>query len=353
MNILNITKLASFGIVIFISACVSIPPGNNQQSTVKDPGMIEGIKQKLSLVLEGTLTECAAKADQACIEKRLSEGTPIDQPDETGATALMLAAARSQDSISIFLLSKGAKAAQTNKRNQTPLHFSANSNSGSLVAAFAKAGANTNALDDAGQTPMMYAAARDSKDAAEILFKYGAKLDIKDKAGKSAEDIANNSGKRDMALLIRANFNKARYEKIRDQALKEERLVREKEEKIKVAQAAKEKRELAEKRKAAGICADPEFEYVKSRCGVMTTDNFRCIMNEKGIYANKCNKNPVQKQKFKSRSECLQGLGTDGAVRCFTEFPEKKVPLKYRNRSECLQALGTDGAVRCFQEFPG
>ncbi len=61
---------------------------------------------------------------------------------------------------------------------------------------------------------------------------------------------------------------------------------------------------------------------------------------------------PKTQHKFKSREECLNKLGTEGAMKCFQQFPEKKRALKFKNRSECMQRLGTDGAIQCMNQYP-
>ena len=103
------------------------------------------------------------------MEKSLEHGTAIETKNETGSTALIIAAYSRQDEAVEYLCKKGA---------------------------------DVNAQNDNGVTALIHAAYYNIYDVAEILVKYGADKTIKDRYGNTALDYAKQNENTRMISLL-------------------------------------------------------------------------------------------------------------------------------------------------------
>ena len=129
----------------------------------------------LAAVLFFSMILCTANADAAISDKdffnlcsygsakdvgeALKAGADVNAKDQTGATALMYAAADNNNPETIaLLLENGADVNYKDDEGITALMSAASGNNPETVALLLKNGAILNAADDAGMTALMYAA---------------------------------------------------------------------------------------------------------------------------------------------------------------------------------------------------
>lgn len=85
-------------------------------------------------------------------------------------------------------------------------------------------GSDVNAVDDQGLTPLMFAAMHGEREALTYLLDRGARDDLVDHRGRTAAEIADECGRREIAILLsgREQTRRAAAEKQAQEALEAE-----------------------------------------------------------------------------------------------------------------------------------
>lgn len=141
------------------------------------------------------------------VQAALRSGSPVDQRDDDGRTALFHAVIDGLDAIAQTLLSAGAEVNATDYLGMTPLHYAAQEKRAGIARMLVAAGANPNASDANGNTPVHRAVfAFDAPgDAASVilhaLVARGADFSVRNSAGVSPEGLARTRGL-DLATLL-------------------------------------------------------------------------------------------------------------------------------------------------------
>ncbi len=140
--------------------------------------------------------EAAFNGETRRVVEALKNGMPVDQTEENGSTALMLAAFNGHVETMQALLDAGAEIDLRDTGNgRTALMFASSGPFPSAVRLLLEKGADVNAVDRIEIfTPLMFAAAEGLSPIVDLLLEYGADPNIQDKDGDTAESFARNRG---------------------------------------------------------------------------------------------------------------------------------------------------------------
>ena len=162
---------------------------------------IRALAQQQPRYRRGWEATAALDADNPPIPPRLSQQSP------RGNTGLMEAARRNDPSLVDALLGQGEDVNARDESGVTALHIAAGKfwNDGVILSKLIAAGADVNAQDDHGATPLMYASGKGEVLAVKLLVEAGADGSIRAEDGKTArERIPSSENEELLALLRRA-----------------------------------------------------------------------------------------------------------------------------------------------------
>lgn len=128
-----------------------------------------------------------------------------DAANPLGETALMLACLRGQQAMAERLLKRGAS---VNREGWTPLHYAASGEDPNIVAWLLDRGAKVDAAAANGNTPLMMAAQYGASASVEVLLAKGADVNRMNQANLSASDMAEQSGRDSLAVMLRRRMNR-------------------------------------------------------------------------------------------------------------------------------------------------
>lgn len=116
----------------------------------------------------------------------LEEGpnVKVNEKNNTGDSALHLAAERVDQAVAEILLAQGAMVDVKNDRGRTPLHWAANGGHQGIVELLLRGGAKLNEKTNAGETPLHFAAREGRQDVVETLVRAGAELQERTNCGE-------------------------------------------------------------------------------------------------------------------------------------------------------------------------
>ena len=155
------------------------------------------------------LTCMAAQGRTQLIKGLLDRGTPVNQPDALGASALHWAALNDRPEMVKYLLSRRADVNARNRALGTPLHWAAKSKNRVTTDLLLSHGADANAVNNVGWTPLMLAAATGNAGAARALLDRKAGVRAKGSQGETAWSLAMQHGHHDIARMIWTADNSA------------------------------------------------------------------------------------------------------------------------------------------------
>uniref|UniRef100_A0A8D1V860 Chromo domain-containing protein n=1 Tax=Sus scrofa TaxID=9823 RepID=A0A8D1V860_PIG len=145
----------------------------------------------------------AAEGDQ----EALDSVCPADEnPDASGMTLVMLAAAGGQDDLLRLLLRKGAKVNGRQKNGTTALIHAAEKNFLTTVAILLEAGAFVNVQQSNGETALMKACKRGNSDIVRLVIERGADCNVLSKHQNSALHFAKQSNNVLVYDLLRSHL---------------------------------------------------------------------------------------------------------------------------------------------------
>ncbi|KAF4627646.1 hypothetical protein G7Y89_g10507 [Cudoniella acicularis] len=114
---------------------------------------------------------------------QIKHGSPINDEDDQGNTALHLASSLGSDAKVIILLNHGAPANTTNKIGNTSLHKAAQMGRSAVCKMLLEKDADVGAKNQEGETPLHVAAFYGQVDAVKLLLSFMADVKVKDKKG--------------------------------------------------------------------------------------------------------------------------------------------------------------------------
>ena len=127
----------------------------------------------------------------------------VNRINPDGQAPLFIAAGNGSLPMLEALLARGGKVTQENLDGRTPLHWAAWNNQPQAVEFLLAHGADARQIDHAGTTALMQAAQHNSLDAARMLLLHGADKYQANRQGKTASMIAEDSGFKEMAALLK------------------------------------------------------------------------------------------------------------------------------------------------------
>ena len=131
------------------------------------------------------------------------DGARVDEVDENGRTALMLAAFNGHAEVVRFLLEQGAQLDVVDGAGRTALMYAASGPNASTVKLLLEKGAGVNLKDsDEGFTPLMFAAAEGQTEVVALLLEHDADISIRDVDGDDAATFARQKGHQVVVELI-------------------------------------------------------------------------------------------------------------------------------------------------------
>jgi len=144
------------------------------------------------------------KDGQAVTDLLAEPGTQIvnTRDGSTGDSALHLVTARRDATWMSFLIGKGADVNQRNNRGETALVVASNMAFIEGVQLLVEHGARVDEPNNTGETPLISAVHRRDIAMMRILLKAGANPDRADSAGRSARDYAAFDGKNSPLLDV-------------------------------------------------------------------------------------------------------------------------------------------------------
>jgi len=124
---------------------------------------------------EQAFREAAKQGDGPTVAAAIESGVNINTPDETGTTALMLAAFDGHTEIVKLLIKNKAQVNRVDANKRTALIYSASGKNPGTVAALIDAGAKVDLVDGGeGWSALMFAAAEGNPEVVKILLANGA-----------------------------------------------------------------------------------------------------------------------------------------------------------------------------------
>ncbi len=132
----------------------------------------------------------------------------LDLPNNSGETALMMAALRDHDAWVTRLLDKGARIeglAEGGQAGWTPLHYAAAAPGSKALAVLLTRGARVDARSPNGTTPLMMAAQYGPEDAVTALLKQGADVRLRNDLNLGPADFAQRAARESLAARLAAS----------------------------------------------------------------------------------------------------------------------------------------------------
>jgi ankyrin repeat protein len=126
----------------------------------------------------GKIHLAAQSGDQAGIEAALQSGSPVNQIDNYGKTALIYAAESGNDAVVDYLLNKGANPNHTADDGSTPLLIAVRKGNSRIAELLIQKGALVDGFGDDGFTALTVTAEKGNKKVFDLLLKHGAKPDV-------------------------------------------------------------------------------------------------------------------------------------------------------------------------------
>ena len=127
---------------------------------------------------ETLLHKAAANNSIQCIKSLLDQGIPIDSPDDSNETPLMVALALGCYQASILLIERGASL-KTRERWAPMIRTAIYGGNIELVKLLVEKSVDINEVSEGfSSTPLKFALAQPDKEIAEYLMSIGAKLEV-------------------------------------------------------------------------------------------------------------------------------------------------------------------------------
>ena len=153
-------------------------------TTVKEP-------QVSAELNPGSLRTAVLKGDNALVQQLLAAGTPVDEKDAHGRSALLEAANSGQAEIVTTLLAGGADSNAQDNYGDAPVLAAVRAGHTEILASLLAHGANPDIRDPSNNTPLILAAGLNSEVMVRQLAEAGASMNLNNDRGWTAADTAN------------------------------------------------------------------------------------------------------------------------------------------------------------------
>ena len=149
--------------------------------------------------------EAAYSNDTRQVSEAIKNGMPVNQKDENGNTALMLASFDGHVETMQLLIDAGADINLRDSKGRAALMFASSGSFPAAVRLLLEKGAEINAVDNVDHfNALMFAAAEGLSPIVDILLEHGADPKMKDKDNDTAANFAKNRGFTDLAQKLQA-----------------------------------------------------------------------------------------------------------------------------------------------------
>ncbi len=132
----------------------------------------------------------------------LATGSNLRARSKSGETVLHLAALHADPELASMLLAKGADPKARNDDGESALHWAALSGNALVVRLLLEHGADPNLADLRGNRPLHAAADSGSIETVRLILGKNVDPKAKNREGLSAEDVANERARPDVAALL-------------------------------------------------------------------------------------------------------------------------------------------------------
>uniref|UniRef100_M4BQJ2 Uncharacterized protein n=1 Tax=Hyaloperonospora arabidopsidis (strain Emoy2) TaxID=559515 RepID=M4BQJ2_HYAAE len=136
------------------------------------------------------------------VKMLLETGGDQNYANKKGTTPLMRAAQEGRESVVEFLIKEGADSCAANNEGMTALMLAAQRGHANIATMLMKSGSNVNKQTRQGSTALLLAAKRGHTAAVEALMTAGADIFLKDDRDKTAAETAQRRGHVDLFLKI-------------------------------------------------------------------------------------------------------------------------------------------------------
>eukprot|EP00079_Xenopus_tropicalis_P019808 XP_012809940.1 PREDICTED: transient receptor potential channel pyrexia-like isoform X1 [Xenopus tropicalis] len=140
--------------------------------------------------------------DLHLIDRMISEGADINEPDRYGQIVLHQVAKSWQVDAAQFLIERQANVNKADDFGVTPLHVAAAVDYADMVTFLIEQGANINALTKGKQTPLHYAAKHDAVNTVKVLIRYNAEAYTRDHKQRTPLQLAAELDRSEAARLL-------------------------------------------------------------------------------------------------------------------------------------------------------
>ena len=129
-------------------------------------------------------------------------GSNLRSRSNSGETVLHIAALNADPAMTEFLLGAGADPKARNDDGESPLHWAALSGNVSVAALLLEKGADPNLADIKGNRPLHAAADSGNTELVRLLLARSSDPGAKNREGLTAEGVANERSRPDVAALL-------------------------------------------------------------------------------------------------------------------------------------------------------
>ena len=167
-------------------------------------GVVAAVALALAnLAFGGEIHEAVRRGDVGRV-KALIKDNPgvVFSKDDTGWTALHLAAQKGFNDIAELLVANKAEVDARSKRGDTPLHWAAGNGHKEVVELLLASNADVNAQDNGGWTALHMAARPGYQEVLQVLLANKAKVNLKDNYGITPRKRAMLQGQQGAAELL-------------------------------------------------------------------------------------------------------------------------------------------------------
>lgn len=151
------------------------------------------------------LSTATALDNLEIVEILLAAGARIDEPDDSGLTALHIASFMGIERLVDLLIDRGAGLESRDEAGYTPLMMAANAGKTGCVQRLLAAGAQPNAADNDQSTPIMFAAQHGYLEIVQLLLASGADPSMTGTHGLDAIAFAQKNGHAEVEKMLRAS----------------------------------------------------------------------------------------------------------------------------------------------------
>jgi len=164
---------------------------------------------KAKVAADPAFYDAAYDGNKAAIQQAIADGVDVNQPNENGCTALMLAAHNGHTKLVEFLIKHKSILEARDAADRTALLYAASGKNRSTVKVLLEAGAKVDVPDnEQNWTALMFAAAEGNMEVVKVLLEAGADPTLADVDGETSVQFASSNGHTAVANLLKHELEK-------------------------------------------------------------------------------------------------------------------------------------------------